>query len=249
MVLYFSGTGNSAHIAKRIAAAIRDDVTDLKPLLLSEKPERMHSLRPWVIVCPTYAWRMPHLVSRWLKRVPLSGNRLIYFFLTCGSDTGNAGLYAEKLAKDKSLRFMGCASIVMPENYIAMFPAPDESDIFDIITAADSAADHFAELILNGKAFPVPKERLTDQIKSGITNTLFYPIFIHTKNFTAGDRCNGCGICAASCPLNNIQIKNGKPVWGESCTHCMACICRCPMEAIEYGKTSVGKRRYICPGE
>ena len=36
------------------------------------------------------------------------------------------------------------------------------------------------------------------------------------------------------CPLNNIRLENGKPVWGKHCTHCMACICDCPKEAIEY---------------
>lgn len=44
--------------------------------------------------------------------------------------------------------------------------------------------------------------------------------------------------------MNNIQLIDGKPVWGKNCTHCMACICYCPQEAIEYGKKSVGKPRY-----
>mgnify|MGYP002728531920 CR=1 FL=1 len=61
---------------------------------------------------------------------------------------------------------------------------------------------------------------------------------------TANDKCIGCGKCAKMCPLNNIKLKNSKPVWGKNCTHCMACICLCPTEAIEYGKKSVGKPRY-----
>ena len=56
--------------------------------------------------------------------------------------------------------------------------------------------------------------------------------------------CIGCGKCVELCPLNNIHLENGKPVWGKNCTHCMACICYCPKEAIEYGKKSKGKPRY-----
>ena len=44
----------------------------------------------------------------------------------------------------------------------------------------------------------------------------------------------------------SLEIKDGRPVWNGNCTHCMACICNCPVEAIEYGKKSVGKRRYLC---
>ena len=56
--------------------------------------------------------------------------------------------------------------------------------------------------------------------------------------------CIGCGKCVKNCPMNNIRLKDGKPIWGKKCTHCMACICYCPMEAIEYGKKSIGKPRY-----
>lgn len=58
------------------------------------------------------------------------------------------------------------------------------------------------------------------------------------------DACVGCGQCASKCPLNNIELRNGKPEWGKQCTHCMACISYCPAKAIEYGKRSVGKPRY-----
>ena len=42
-------------------------------------------------------------------------------------------------------------------------------------------------------------------------------------------------------------MEKGRPVWGNRCTHCMACLCGCPQEAVEYGKATVGKRRYWCP--
>ncbi len=46
--------------------------------------------------------------------------------------------------------------------------------------------------------------------------------------------------------LNNIKLVDKKPVWGSKCTHSMPCFCNCPVEAIEYGKKSVGQRRYLC---
>ena len=46
-------------------------------------------------------------------------------------------------------------------------------------------------------------------------------------------------------PLNNINMVDGKPVWGNTCIHCSACINRCPKLAIEYGKKTIGKNRYV----
>ena len=74
--------------------------------------------------------------------------------------------------------------------------------------------------------------------------------FILIKSFTkdmnkAQFALFSCGICAKVCPLNNITMVDGKPVWGNDCIHWSACINRCPKLAIEYGKKTQGKNRYV----
>jgi NAD-dependent dihydropyrimidine dehydrogenase PreA subunit len=39
----------------------------------------------------------------------------------------------------------------------------------------------------------------------------------------------------------------GRPAWEGQCTLCLACLHRCPAEAIQYGKETVGKGRYVNP--
>ena len=85
------------------------------------------------------------------------------------------------------------------------------------------------------------------KISSALVNKIFYPAFVHAKPFYTTEACIGCGKCETVCPMNNIDIIDGRPVWDNHCTHCMACICGCPEEAIEYGKKSKGKPRYQCP--
>lgn len=92
--------------------------------------------------------------------------------------------------------------------------------------------------------FPATRSNLYDRFMSSAVNPIFYRLFVKAAAFQVRDACIGCGQCADRCPMNNITIKAGKPVWGNDCTHCMACICYCPTEAIEYGKKSVGKPRY-----
>lgn len=72
-------------------------------------------------------------------------------------------------------------------------------------------------------------------------------LMIHEKGIFVFESKNYSGwIFGSADQLNWTQsLQNGKPVWGQDCTHCMACICYCPAEAIEYGKMSLGKPRYL----
>lgn len=246
MIYYFSGTGNSEYAAKRIGQLITDEVGNLFEKIKSRDFSKIHSERTWVIVVPTYAWRIPRLVEEWLERTPFAGSREIYFVMTCGGSIGNAGSYLKKLCAQKNLIYRGCAQIVMPENYIALFTTPERQEALKIIGKAQSAIDRAALLIQSGESFPEPSCSVGDKLNSGLVNRLFYPVFVHAKKFYATDACISCGKCVRVCPLENIRLKNARPVWGDNCTHCMACISRCPEEAIEYGTHSRGLPRYVC---
>ena len=248
MVLYFSGTGNSAYVAKRIANVIQDDVVDLLPKIQTHDYSELVSERPWVFVMPVYAWQMPQIVRDWIANTTFTGSKEGYFVITCGASIGGAGEFAKKLWEGKSLTFKGCSKVVMPENYLLMFPVPDEAKSREIIAGSESVIDAIAETIAQSREL-TEAVGLLGRITSGPVNSLFYRFYVSAKKFYGLDSCTACGYCETICPLNNIQIKDGKPVWGDACTHCCACICRCPQEAIEYGKSSVGKPRYICPVE
>ncbi len=247
MILYFSGTGNSEYTAKRIGTVIDDEVINLFDKIRSVDYSGMKSECPWVIVVPTYAWRIPHIVSDWLEKTNFSGNKQVYFVMTCGGSIGNAGRYLEKLCTKKNLSYCGCAEIIMPENYIALFSTPTEDKALQIIEQAENVIDSTALYIKNGDKLLGRDISFGDKMNSGIINDLFYPLFVHAKKFYATEDCISCGKCVNVCPLKNISIENGKPKWDNNCTHCMACICKCPKEAIEYGKHSKGLPRYSCP--
>jgi len=246
MVLYFSGTGNSAFAAARIASALGDEAISLLDKLKNDDCSPLRSHRPWVIAAPVYAWQLPRIVKDWFLKTELQGSRDVYFVLTCGGNIAAAGLHAKALCAQKGLRYMGCAEIVMPENYIAMFSAPTRSEAVEIVKTAlpsiDTAGAHIA------KGEPIPeKYTAMDRFLSGAVNRGFYAAAVKDRKFVVSDACTGCGLCAQLCPRNNITITDGRPVWNGKCTHCMACICRCPLAAIEYGRASVGKPRYQCP--
>ena len=85
-----------------------------------------------------------------------------------------------------------------------------------------------------------------DKAKSSVMNRAFFKT-VSAKKFRATEKCVACGLCEKVCPLKNITLTDGRPVWGDHCTHCMACISRCPKRAIEYGKGTERRGRYVCP--
>ena len=247
MILYFSGTGNSEYAAKYLGQRLETEVLDLFGKIRSRDHHKLQTNDPWVIVTPTYAWRLPRFVQEWLEQTPLTGNRDIYFVLTCGGSIGNADKYLRKFCAAKALDYRGCAEVIMPENYIALYSAPSQEEALALIKQAEGVLEAAALVIKTRGIFPKPQLTLKDRLRSSIENAAFYPVLVHAKKFYATEACVSCGQCVSLCPLSNIHLADGRPVWGEHCTHCMACICRCPQTAIEYGGHTKGLRRYVCP--
>ncbi|RDB61928.1 flavodoxin [Gordonibacter sp. 28C] len=259
MILYFSGTGNSRWAARRLAEKLDDELVSINAALKGGASDggtldggasregaapAVSSHRPLVFVTPTYAWRMPRVVARWIDATRFEGNRDAYFVLTCGGSVGNAAAYAKRLCVKRGLRFRGLAPVIMPDNYVALYETPDAATCEALMAGAGPQIEKAAALIADDAPLPEPPVDFKARLRSGPVNALFYPALVHDKAFAATDACTSCGACARRCPLGNIALVGGHPVWQGACTHCMACIGGCPTRAIEYGEKTKARRRY-----
>ena len=108
MVLYFTGTGNSRHIAERIAHALNDTLISLNDRIKSGDITPLAVNGRLILVMPTYAWRIPRIVRDHLLRTELRGARETWFVMDCGSEIGNAAKYNRALCREKgALVYMG----------------------------------------------------------------------------------------------------------------------------------------------
>ncbi|SHI10805.1 hypothetical protein SAMN02745823_02482 [Sporobacter termitidis DSM 10068] len=249
MILCFSGTGNSLYAARRIGQIADDRVVSANVLIKKGGGAAFDSEKPLVFVCPTYAWRIPRVFESFIRETRFSGSKKAYFVLTCGSETGAAAAYAARLCADMGFELMGLISVVMPENYIALYDAPDKQAARVIIQKAGPVIEAAANCVREGRPLLREQATLGGKLLSAAVNPVFYRFVVKAKGFHTTDACTACGKCAGLCPMNNIRLESGKPVWGSRCTHCMACICLCPAEAVEYKKSSQGKPRYHCAEE
>lgn len=245
MVFYFSGTGNSQLAAMQIASELNDELVSINECLKNGQKRIFESERPLVFVTPNYAWRIPEVVEQWIRENKFVGNQNAYFIMDGGSHTGaNAAFYSKKLCKETGLTWRGHAAVRMPKNNLALYGAFGKGECRAIIEQAKPIFSELAKQIECGNSFHEAPVSLGGRFLSGPFHGLYYRFYITDKGFKVSDTCVSCGKCAKRCPLNNIDIADGKPVWKGNCTHCMACLCGCPAEAIEFRSVSKGKRRY-----
>lgn len=247
MVVYFTGTGNSRYCAEMIADLCGDETVDAGKFIKNGEQAELNSEKPWVFVCPIYVSAPPLIFSDFIAAAKLSGSDKAYFVMTCASGMGAAPYYCKKLCEQKQLEYMGTAQIEMPQNYLILFKMNSPERCAEIISEARPHIEALAEKIAANAAFADPGTKGWEILSTKMVLAPYYKWFMKDKAFYATDECVSCGKCASVCPLNNIELADGKPVWGGKCTHCMACINLCPKQAIEYGEKTVGKFRHKCP--
>ena len=77
---------------------------------------------------------------------------------------------------------MGTAQIIMPENYIAMFNAPDVEKAKKIVVAAGPDIAKAVLAIKHGEKLP-SKSGFGASFESGLVNDIFYAAFVKAKAF------------------------------------------------------------------
>ncbi len=244
MVLYFSGTGNSKYAASLIAEALGEESVDIGERLKKKNNAPIASCEHLVFVVPTYAWKIPRPVEQWILETEFAVGQKSWFVMTCGGDVGGSEKYIRLLCEKKKLEFMGLCPVSMPDNYVALYDVTSDEEAKEKVAAAVPVIKGAAKKVALGEQFEKCKSTAYGNLMSGVVNTVFYSAFVKTKKFKVTSKCTGCRKCVSLCPLGNIGLDGEKPLWGNDCTHCMACISYCPTQAIEYGKRTVGKKRY-----
>ena len=248
MIFYFSGCGNSKHVAETIAAQLNDTLVFIPE---GERENRyeyaLAESEGLGFVFPVYAWAPPQLVLDFVAKLQLQAKpRYVYFACTCGDECGQTDKIFRKAVEEKGWTLSACFSMKMPETYIGMpgFKLDTEENARKKIAVAEACMERNIPRLSHRECFSEMIPGKAAWLKSHVINGSFNKFATDDRKYRSTEQCIGCGKCAQVCPLQNISLEAGRPKWNGHCTMCMACYHHCPVNAIQYGKGTEGKGQY-----
>ena len=255
MIFYFSGTGNTRWVAERICRLLDDrlysiadwytdmQTQDIQPVFTFEPDEQIG------FIFPVYSWGPPAIVLSFIEKMRWNGynGNYTYFICTCGDDIGLTGSVFRQSLKQKGYPLHAGFSVFMPNTYVALpgFNIDDPAVSRHKVDQTRGRLQSIAEIIkkrmnhhfeLHEGQFP--------WLKSHIIRPLFNRFLMTDKPFKATEACISCGRCVQVCPVGNIHLEKGRPLWSGQCTSCLSCFHHCPANAIQFGNQTKGKAQY-----
>jgi len=240
MIYYFSGTGNSLHVARHLADALGDR---LSPMTLGI-PSKEDSEEAIGLVFPIYAWSIPNVVEKMAPLLlPKREGTYVYAVMTCGDDMGYAD---EVLEKALSRKLDAAFSVQMPNTYVCLpgFDVDSDEVCKEKLAQEEIAVKEIAACISERKSVRRLTRGRFPQKKTYVINPLFNRFLLTDKYFHVdASRCVSCGRCRQKCPVGNIVIDE-VPKWLSHCAGCLACYHACPYHAINFGNKTQKKGQY-----
>jgi len=235
IIFYFTGTGNSLAVAKRIGG----NLISIPQIINLDNQHYKNDVIG--VVFPVYALAAPLMVRQFLRKAKFEAD-YIFAIGTYGGIPGTAMMNIQKLALKSGNRFDYTANILMVDNFLPTFDVKKE--IVKIPKKnIDANIAKVIEDIQNRKHNQATGSLAWRFLSPIINGAIKYDKY--ALRFIVKEECNKCGICTKVCPKANITV-SANVHFSNNCSACFACIHLCPQNAIHL-KNQKSKKRWRNP--
>ncbi len=247
MILYFSGTGNSWYIAKKLAETLEDRMVSIAELVGKGQYQLKVSKQEKIgFVYPVLACAPPDLVTNFLKKVTFEGyqNAYVYSVLNCAGTPEYTSRIMKETGKKAGISIQGFYEVLMPGNYITQKRHLPQEKVEEYLAHCDEKIAEIAKQV-QAETSNYKKEKHSFFLSYGLHKLA---VLEKKEPFVFGEECVQCGKCVEICPMQAIEMVEGKPVREErKCEFCLGCVNVCPTRALQIGNKTQGNPQYINP--
>ena len=244
IVLYFSGTGNSAYVAKGFAQRMGADCHSIEENLDFAALLAAHDT---VAVCyPIYGSCVPRILRDFTARYSpaLTEKKLIILCTQMMFSGDGARAFARLLP--------GCEGNVL---YAEHFNMPNNISNFWLFPVREGerrrkqrTADRKLERVCRDIQNGVIKRRGWGRFSAllGRVQNSSWPAIEEKQkgSFQADSDCNRCGACVRRCPVGNLELTQAGVAQKDNCILCYRCVNLCPQKAATVLVHTKPKRQY-----
>jgi len=253
-IYYFSGTGNSLAVARRLADKLNAPLT---PVASTTSEKSIDAKADTIgLVFPIYDFKPPQMIDDLVAKLETIDSTYLFAVCTYGIAPTHALTHLEKVIESSGGHLSGGFAIAMPHNGIGgkrvsqarrdkLLEAWEgkTDEIYNYVRARAEGRIESSPLLL------IPFQRGMTKMIPPLFNFLTQMLTKGADSlaFTASATCDGCGICERVCPTRNIEMVDDQPTWSDRCVMCFACLHWCPKEAISLGGCNLDIGSYHHP--
>ncbi len=234
-ICYFSGSGNSKVVAHDLKELLKyDHLYSIGEV--EANPEILKGTKVLGLIFPIYFFGPPAaVVTFFLKTLSELELDLDYLFVlhTHGGFPAYGPAFSDLLLSEAGYVASYNGTLKMVDTYTPLLKIPNLERQTKIHTKISSHLEIIAAA-LKQQEFHLPYRLPFNRIA-----LKFWRIGLAKRrrkdlNFTITSDCDGCAVCEAVCPVNNIEMEEGRPRFLHHCEFCLACYHHCPQQAIRF---------------
>jgi flavodoxin/Pyruvate/2-oxoacid:ferredoxin oxidoreductase delta subunit len=253
-IYYFSGTGNSLAVARDIAGKLDAKVTSVVSMMNQENVNIEADAIGFVF--PIYDFKPSPVVEDFIRKLEDIDSKYLFAVCTYGIAPAQSLKHLAKVVESCGGQLSAGFAVGMPHSGIGsglVTKVQQEGVFADWMDRLEGVCDSISsreagKIESSNLLFDFFQPRIIGMVPF-LLKFLMQVLLkgVESLAFTSSEDCNGCGICERICPLDNIEVVDGKPIWSDNCVSCFACLNWCPKEAISLGGFDANIRNYHHP--
>jgi ferredoxin len=194
------------------------------------------------LVYPVHHWGPADLVLRFAMGLRVPKGAYVFAVATYGNHSGRAFQDLGRALKEGGHGLDAGFHLRTVQNYVPVFPLPGQDALRRILAEADAQVDRIVARVRARDAGEREQWWWRPYVRAYYLSS---KQGLHRKDerYTASSECD-----SKVCPVGNIGLVEGRPVWQHRCEQCFACLNWCPKAAIDWAGATRGMGRYHHPG-